>query len=137
MAALLTQQPLRKSQARGAPVLENGDRLTASEFLRRYEAMPEIKKAELINGIVYMGSPVRADQHAEPDNLIQGWLFNYSVATPGLKAGTNATILLGPDDAPQPDACLRIVPEYGGQSKLDGKGYLQGGPELVVEIAAS
>ena len=112
--------PDNKPSPEQTPPLEPGDRLTRPEFERRYEAMPEINKAELINGIVYMGSPVRADQHAEPDNLIQGWLFNYSVATPGLKAGTNATILLGPDDAPQPDACLRIVPEYGGQSKLDG-----------------
>src|SRR5436190_15054157 len=104
-----------RRSGRSTPPLQSGDHLSAREFLRRYEAMPEVKKAELIDGIVYMGSPVRADQHAEPDNLIQGWLFNYSVATLGLKAGTNATLRLGPDDAPQPDAFLRIIPEYGGQ----------------------
>ena len=139
MAALLITPAPKKSGARShyVPVLENGDHLTASEFLRRYEAMPEVKKAELINGIVYMGSPVRADQHGEPDNLIQGWLCNYSIATPGVKAVSNATVRLGADDVPQPDAFLRLLPEYRGQSKMGANGYVQGAPELVVEIAAS
>lgn len=119
------------------PPLENGAHLSGSEFLRRFEAMPEVKKAELINGIVYMTSPVRLDQHGEPDGLIQGWLCNYAVATPGVKHATNATTRLSPDDVPQPDGLLRIVPECGGQARLDAKGYLQGAPELVVEVAAS
>jgi len=118
-------------------LLENGYHLSAFEFLRRYEASPEVKKAELINGIVYMASPVRADVHGEPDSLIQGWLFNYAVATPGVKSATNTTVRLGPDDVPQPDALLRIVPECGGKTSLDPKGYLQGAPELIVEVAAS
>ena len=119
------------------PPLQNGDHLSAREFLRRYEAMPDEKKAELINGIVYMGSPVRISQHGEPDALIQGWLCNYSVATPGVKHATNSTTRLGPDDVPQPDGLLRIAPEYGGQARVDAKGYLDGAPELVVEVAAS
>ena len=119
------------------PPLENGAHLSAREFLRRYETMPELKKAELINGIVYMASPVRLDQHGEPDNLIQTWLGNYSLATPGVKAATNATTRLGPDDVPQPDGLLRIVPECGGQARLDPKGYLLGAPELVAEVSAS
>jgi Uma2 family endonuclease len=117
--------------------LENGTHLGAGEFLRRYEAMPEVKKAELINGIVYMGSPVRLDQHGEPDGLMQGWLCTYAIATPGVKHATNSTLRLGPDDAPQPDALLRLLPEAGGQARLDAKGYLHGAPELVVEVAAS
>jgi Uma2 family endonuclease len=119
------------------PPLETGDHLSASEFLRRYEAMPEVKKAELINGVVYMASPVRLAQHGEPDGLIQGWLCNYAVATPGVNHATNSTTRLGPDDVPQPDGLLRIVPESGGRARLDAKGYLQGAPELVVEVAAS
>jgi Uma2 family endonuclease len=117
--------------------LENGAHLGASEFLRRFEAMPEVKKAELINGVVFMGSPVRYDQHGEPDSLIQTWLGNYAIATAGVKAATNTSLRLGPDDVPQPDGLLRIVPECGGASRLDEKGYLQGAPELVVEVAAS
>lgn len=123
--------------AASAPPLENGAHPSAREFLRRYEGMPELKKAELINGIVFMGSPVRLDQHGEPDNLIQTWLGNYSLATPGVKAATNSTVRLGPDDVPQPDSLLRILPECGGQARLDPKGYLLGAPELVAEVSAS
>ena len=130
--------PDRRPQARRRlPPLQNGDHLSAREFLRRYEAMPEVKKAELIDGIVYMGSRVRVDQHGEPDALIQTWLGTYNVATPAVKHATNSTTRLGPDDVPQPDGLLRIAAEYGGQSRVDAKGYLDGAPELVVEVAAS
>ena len=118
-------------------LLENGAHLSASEFLRRYEAMPEVQKAELINGIVYMASPVRVDQHGEPDSLLQTWLGTYAIATPGVKSATNSTTRLGSDDVPQPDGLLRILAEFGGQSRLDPKGYLLGAPELVAEVAAS
>ena len=47
----------------GLPPLENGDRLTRDEFERRYEAMPHLKKAELIEGVVYVPSPVRYHRH--------------------------------------------------------------------------
>jgi Uma2 family endonuclease len=139
MATVLTERQPTGSEdlADDVPPLENGAHLSASEFLRRYETMPEVKKAELINGVVYMASPLRIDRHGEPDNLIQGWLFNYSVATPGVKAASNSTTRLGPDDVPQPDALLRILPESGGRSRVDAKGYLDGAPELIVEVAAS
>ena len=48
------------------PPLEPGDRLSRAEFERRYEAMPELKKAELIEGVVYMPSPVRLRRHGRP-----------------------------------------------------------------------
>jgi hypothetical protein len=47
-----------------APGLCNGDRLTRAEFERRYSAMPTVKKAELIEGVVYMPSPVTHKNHA-------------------------------------------------------------------------
>lgn len=119
------------------PPLENGAHLSALEFLRRFEAMPEVKKAELIDGIVYMASPVRLDQHGEPDSLMATWLGTYAISTPGVKHAINSTTRLGPDDVPQPDGLLRILPECGGQSRLGPKGYLHGAPEMVVEIAAS
>ena len=50
----------------GIPPLENGDRLSLAEFERRYENMPSLKKAELIKGVVLMGSPVRFVQHGRP-----------------------------------------------------------------------
>lgn len=118
-------------------LLENGDLLTASEFLRRYETLPKVKKAELIEGIVYMGSPVRITQHAEPDTLVQTWLGYYAAHTPGTAAAGNATVRLDSDNVPQPDALLRILPECGGQSRVNAEGYLDGPPEIIVEIAAS
>ncbi len=119
------------------PPLENGDHLGASEFLRRYEAMPEVKKAELIQNIVHMASPVRTDLHAEPDGIIQGWLSFYAAHRPGIRHATNPTVRLGPDDVPQPDAVLFRDPASGGHVSIDSNGYICGPPELVVEIASS
>jgi Uma2 family endonuclease len=116
--------------------LESGDRLGEIEFLRRYEAMPDVKKAELIEGKVYMPSPVRLI-HAAPDTTIQGWLFTYAARTPGTQAAGNATVRLDPENVPQPDALLRILPECGGHTRIDSAGYLFGPPELIVEVAAS
>jgi len=131
--AALSMAP--NEQALAQP-LESGDSLGAVEFLRRYEAMPEVKKAELIEGTVYMSSPVRM-AHAAPDSIIQTWLGWYAVRTPGTQAAVNATVRLGPENVPQPDALLWILPECGGQTRLDPKGYLLGAPELIVEVAAS
>ncbi len=117
--------------------LENGERLTAPEFLRRYEAMPRLKKAELIEGVVYMGSPVRYSQHGQPDGLVQLWLGTYAAHTPGVEFVPNTTAQLDIDNVPQPDSMLRLRPECGGQSRVDDSDYLAGAPELVAEIAAS
>ena len=117
--------------------LENGERLTAPEFLRRYEAMPRLKKAELIEGVVYMGSLVRYNLHGRPDALAQLWLSHYEAHTPGVEFVANTTTQLDLDNVPQPDAMLRLREECGGQSRVDDRDYLVGAPELVVEIAAS
>jgi Uma2 family endonuclease len=117
------------------PPLENGDKLTRHEFERRYHAMPNLKKAELIEGVVYVASPVRAKQHGKPHARIMGWLGTYEAATPGVEALDNTTVLLDTDNEPQPDALLRI--ETGGQSRINKDDYVEGTPELIVEIAAS
>lgn len=117
--------------------LEPNDRLTREEFERRYEAMPHLKKAELLKGIVHMPSPVGLDHHGEPHALLVTWLGLYMVATPGVQAADNTTMRLGPEDEPQPDALLRIPRERGGQSGVDAEGYLDSAPELAAEVAAS
>jgi len=114
--------------------LENGDRLTRAEFERRYSSMPNLKKAELIEGVVYMGSPVRVI-HGQPHAQVIGWLFSYQVATPGIALLDNTTVRLDADNEPQPDALLRI--EKGGQTTISEDGYLEGAPEFIAEIAAS
>jgi Uma2 family endonuclease len=119
------------------PPLEAGARLTRSEFERRYHAMPHVKKAELIEGIVYMPSPVRYKDHGKQTGLMTGWLAVYHAATPNTGFADNATLLLDPDNEPQPDVLLRLDAEIGGNSRVNAKGYLEGAPELVVEVAAS
>ncbi|MCL1465564.1 Uma2 family endonuclease [Argonema galeatum] len=117
------------------PPLENGDRLRRIEFERRYEAMPHIKKAELIEGVVYMASAVRAKRHGQPHAAIMACLGAYWIATPGVNLLDNATVRLDEDNEPQPDALLRI--DVGGQSVISDDDYVEGAPELIVEIAAS
>jgi Uma2 family endonuclease len=119
------------------PALENGDRLSRAEFERRYRAMPEIKKAELVEGVVYMASPVRAKQHGRPHTRLVAWLAIYEDSTPFTFTADNSTVRLDLDNEPQPDILLLIESEAGGQATFDDDGYITGAPELVVEIAAS
>lgn len=116
------------------PPLENGDRLTRSEFERRYQAMPQVKKAELIEGVTYMASPLRIRNHGEPHGLVITWLGTYRAFTPGIVLGDNPTVRLDSDNEPQPDAVLFIP---GQQARISEDDYIEGAPELIVEIAAS
>ena len=118
-----------------SPPLKHGEQLTRDEFEQRYEAMPCLKKAELIGGIVYMGSPVRADIHGKPHGYIMTWIGVYCAATPGVDFLDNTTVRLDLDNEAQPDALLRI--EEGGTSLLNDEGYIEGAPELIVEIAGT
>lgn len=117
--------------------LENGDRLTRCEFERRYTARPDIRKAELIEGVVYMPSPVRARGHAGPVGVVTTWLVTYGASTPAVSVLVDATVRLDRDNEPQPDVLLRMDSEAGGQSRLSADDYVEGPPELIVEVAAS
>ncbi|MBD2125810.1 Uma2 family endonuclease [Microcoleus sp. ZQ-A2] len=128
------------------PPLENGDseallrsadRLNRYEFERRYNVMPNLRKAELIEGIVYIPAAVRFKSHSQPHGWIVAWLGTYEAMTPGVALGVQPTVRLDIDNEPQPDAVLLIMPEVGGQSRLSEDDYIEGVPELVVEIAAS
>lgn len=145
MTLLITEKPMRAvthgknkqpvAPANGAvPPLENGDCLSRAEFERRYQAHPEIIKAELIEGIVYMASPVRARRHGRPHGRIITWLGLYMEATPGIDLLDNSTLRLDLDNEPQPDVSMWIE---GGNAFIDEDDYLHGAPELLVEIAAS
>jgi Uma2 family endonuclease len=130
------RKPLPRKQA-SPPPLNAGDRLSRAEFERRYHAHPEIKKAELVEGIVYMPSPARFAQHSQPHLDIVTWLGLYRSATPGVLGADNATVRLDHENVVQPDALLRLDPAWGGRSHVTVDDYLAGPPELVVEIAAS
>lgn len=119
-----------------APVsLETGDHLTREEFHRRYLDRPDIKKAELIDGVVYVASPVRARQHGRPHGFIMTWLGIYVAQHPDVELIDNSTVYLDDGTEVQPDACL-WRPEPGGP-RLTDDGYIEGAPQLIVEVAAS
>ena len=119
------------------PVLQPGDSLTRDEFERRYHRMKNVKKAELIEGIVYMPSPVRVKHHSRPHFVMSKWLGYYEDATPGVMGADNTTVRLDLDNEPQPDLILLIDPDKGGQTRISPDDYVEGAPELCIEIAAS
>lgn len=114
--------------------IENGDRLTQPEFHRRYCQRPDLKKAELIEGVVSVPSPVRATMHGDPHALMATWLGVYAAEAEGLRLSDNATVLLDGDNEVQPDLLLRRARDGSSELRDD---YIVGPPELVIEIAAS
>lgn len=119
------------------PLLHNGDRLTRAEFERRYHAMPHLRVAELVEGVVFMPSPTRIDQHGGPQADLAAWARVYAAATPGTQAAVSPTVRLDQDNEPQPDVLLRLSPDQGGRSTTSADGYVEGSPELAIEITAS
>jgi hypothetical protein len=137
--SVVPTSPAAQSNRTRIPPLENGDRLTRAEFERRYRAMPGVKKAELIEGIVYMPSPVRISRHGVPHARLCTWLGYYVSKTPGLEdlLADNTTARLDEDNEPQPDLMLLLPKRIGGLAEADEDDYVNGPPTLACEIAAS
>jgi len=140
----------RKEAPTAVPPLVSGDRLMLKEYLRRYEASPEGVRAELINGVVYVNSeadehptggsmpPISLEGHSVPQSKIHHWLESYVIYTFGVQTGAPATLVLPTGrTVSEPDAFLRILPEFGGSTVDEGDDYLHGSPELLVEVARS
>jgi hypothetical protein len=123
-----------QARMKSLPPLENGDRLDQKTFHARYEAMPSTVHAELIGGIVFMSSPMKRE-HGYHGPALTHWLREYALETPGTEALGGATNILGPDSEPEPDSCLIVLPELGGQTWEDSRGFLNGAPEFVGEIS--
>jgi Uma2 family endonuclease len=115
-------------------LLESGDHLSQPEFHRRYCARPDIKKAELVEGVVYVASPVSL-LHGGAHALVVGWLVACVAKHPDAQLGDNATVILDVDNEVQPDAFLWREEPDG--PRRTAKNYLEGAPQLVVEVAAS
>jgi Uma2 family endonuclease len=118
------------------PPLENGDRLTRREFMRRYQDTPHTKKAELIEGKVYMAAAVRIPHHGRPHGWLGNIISTYAMQT-GIDFADNGTVELDPDNAPQPDYLMFLPSELGGRAVINSEGYLEGPPDFVAEVAAS
>ena len=139
MLDLLQQSRRRRTTAddrKPSPLLEPGDHLDQPTFHARYELMPEAVKAELIGGVVYIPAALRRP-HGRSSGLLIHWLRAYEDETPAVELYDNTTTIMGEDSEPQPDACLIIQPECGGQMRVTEEDYLQGAPELVGEVASS
>jgi len=119
------------------PLLKDGDQLTRDEFERRYSAMPNVNKAELIEGVVCMPSPVRFSHHAGPHFRLISWLGFYQAYTPCVIGGDNGTVRLDQKNEPQPDGMLFLKQSSGGQAAISDDDYIEGAPELVAEVSAS
>ncbi len=117
------------------PRLESGQLLDQPTFHERYEAMPEGTWAELVNGVVYMPSPIR-NEHGETDDDVSVWTGLYKRSTKGIRSGKNSTVILDEIGESQPDGHLRIPEQFGGQTRIE-RGYIVGSPELIIEIARS
>lgn len=124
-----------RTETRAAP-LESGDRLSRAEFERRFSARPDIRKAELIEGVVYLASPVRADDHGEPHFKLTTWLGVYVARQQGIVHAIDSTVRLDADNEFQPDLYLAWDAAHGGRARLED-GYLVGPPDLAVEVSAS
>ncbi len=125
-----------ESSPRGRPPLESGDRLSRAEFHRRYSLYPEIKKAELVEGVVIVGSPVYA-QHSEYHADFSTLLGFYRAHTPGLRVADNQSVILDDQNEIQPDLCVRFDVPGSGSVERTEEGLYVGPPEFVVEVAAS
>lgn len=112
--------------------LQNGDRLSLAEFKRLYNQHPEIRRAELIEGVVYVASPVYFP-HAQAQAAAIGWLYLYHSQTPKTKVTGEQSVQLDADNEVQPDALLWLVDDV----VVNEDGLVIGAPNLVVEIAAS
>lgn len=151
-AADPSRRPPEEDASRPIPPLRNGDRLTRDEFERRYDAMPGLRKAELIDGIVNipsaevatplgavpaMASPVSFRRHGRPHHWLNGLLWHYGGRTPGVEGADNASVRLDLDNMPQPDIALFVAPECGGSARIGPDDFIEGAPDLVAEVANS
>jgi len=117
-----------------ALLFEPGDRMSREEFLERWERMPELNNAELIDGVVYLPGPVSI-VHGTFNGQFLFVLSYYAAHTPGCESLSKPTWMML-ESAPQPDGAVCILPEYGGRMReLDG--FAAGTPELATEVTPS
>lgn len=134
MASVISNPP-NSPPGMMTPPLCAGDRLTRDEFERRYAVSPQMAKAELIEGVVYVQFATRFD-HGFATSDLNLWLGTYSSQIPGVRAFDNTTVRLDMDNEPQPDAGLLIEPPMG-QVRFSADNYLEGAPELVAEVCVT
>ncbi|MFN0094463.1 MAG: Uma2 family endonuclease [Dehalococcoidia bacterium] len=113
------------------PALENGDHLTRDEFERRWDAHPELKRAELIDGVVFLEMTV-GRRHGKHHSLVVAWLGSWVASHPDYELITNTSVRLLDNQELQPDVAIRFPDgDAATNAPVDGP------PELVVEVAST
>jgi Uma2 family endonuclease len=107
--------------------------MTRAEFDAATALHPEVKRAERIEGRVYLQMSV-SQLHGRAHAILAGWLMAYWARHPDCEVLAEGTARLGDHSDPQPGAMLRRV--ASGSSGVQA-GFVVGPPELVVEMSAS
>jgi Uma2 family endonuclease len=134
--ATLDKSKFLKANKRTLLPLRNGEHLSRGEFERRWDAMPHLKHAELIEGIVFMPPPT-SEMHSESHSDVFLHLGRYASETGGVVARITPSIRLDNKNEFQPDCLLRIESPTLGRSRISADNYIEGAPELVAEVAVS
>jgi Uma2 family endonuclease len=117
-------------------ILESGDVMDQPTFHEIYSHMPENFRAELIDGVVYVASPLKRP-HSRSSFLLISVLGQYEAQTPGVSGEECVTVILSDHAEVQPDILLRIEETFGGESYFTEDEFLTGAPELVIEVSQS
>ena len=129
MASVVADRPASRIHP-----LRNGDNLSREEFERLWEEHPEIKRAELIGGIVYIDMSV-GPAHATSHTIVMTWLGVYWRGRSEIQVCDNVTVRMADGDDVQPDALVRYTGANGMSRRTDSA--IEGPPEFVFEVAAS
>ncbi len=101
--------------------------------MRRYERLPEVKRAELLEGTVCVHPPlIYSLSHRR--TLLTYLLVRYQMLHPETETVGNTTWLIDGENVAQPDSSYRV--KRGGSSWLDQEGFLRGVPEMVFEVTS-
>jgi len=114
--------------------LQGGERMRRNEFERRFDATPGLKRAELVEGTVWIPPQMGEVRYGSARMALIGLIGSYCAATPGVSGGAHGHIRLDAVNMPQPDVSVHLGKAYGGQSRIDADGYLEGAPEFVADV---
>jgi hypothetical protein len=116
-----------------APPLADGQLVSLEEFEQRFDATPDLKHAELLDGVAYLRHDGRAFAGSCRAALI-GWLGVYSASTRFLLPGAHGHVALDDRNELQPDAILAVRPEAGGTVVLDATGVVRSAPDFAADV---
>jgi Uma2 family endonuclease len=116
------------------PFLYDGQRLDQPTFHELYLKTSERFRAELIDGVVHLRNGRVSSRHGQSHSALIGFLFQFSLDTPGTRAMGRVTVIFGPKSELEPDIMLLIGRDSGGRMQTNPEGILVGTAELVIEI---